>query len=62
MGKVIKYVNISGILNGYLMLRISQIFLDNARDFYENIFFPECEKRGIKQILHLGDYYDHLHL
>ena len=37
----------------------SQIFLDNAKDFYENIFFPECEKRGIKQILHLGDYYDH---
>ena len=23
------------------------------------IFFPECEKRNIKQILHLGDYYDH---
>lgn len=37
----------------------SQIFLDNAADFYKNIFFPECEKRGITQILHLGDYYDH---
>ena len=37
----------------------SEIFLDNAKDFYENIFFPECEKRGIKHILHLGDYYDH---
>ena len=37
----------------------SQIFLDIAQDFYENVFFPECEKRGIKQILHLGDYYDH---
>ena len=36
----------------------SQIFLDNAADFYKNVFFPECEKRGIKQILHLGDYYD----
>jgi len=37
----------------------SEVFLDNAEDFYSNIFFPECEKRGIKQILHLGDYYDH---
>ena len=37
----------------------SEVFLDNAEDFYTNIFFPECEKRGIKQILHLGDYYDH---
>jgi hypothetical protein len=37
----------------------SEIFLNNAADFYDNIFFPECEKRGIKQILHLGDYYDH---
>ena len=37
----------------------SEIFLDNAEDFYKNIFFPECKKRGIKQILHLGDYYDH---
>jgi DNA repair exonuclease SbcCD nuclease subunit len=37
----------------------SEIFLDNAKDFYENVFFPECEKRGIKHILHLGDYYDH---
>ena len=37
----------------------SEVFLDNAEDFYTNIFFPECEKHGIKQILHLGDYYDH---
>ena len=37
----------------------SQIFLDNAKDFYENVFFPECEKQGVTQILHLGDYYDH---
>ena len=37
----------------------SEIFLKNAADFYENIFFPECEKQGIEQILHLGDYYDH---
>jgi hypothetical protein len=37
----------------------SDIFLNNAADFYDHVFFPECEKRGIKQILHLGDYYDH---
>ena len=37
----------------------SEIFLNNAEDFYNNVFFPECEKQGITQILHLGDYYDH---
>ena len=37
----------------------SEIFLNNAEDFYNNIFFPECKKQNIKQILHLGDYYDH---
>tara|TARA_B100001063_G_scaffold57832_1_gene52053 strand:+ start:381 stop:1439 length:1059 start_codon:yes stop_codon:yes gene_type:complete len=37
----------------------SEIFLNNAEDFYNNVFFPECEKQNIKQILHLGDYYDH---
>ena len=37
----------------------SEVFLDNAEKFYNEIFFPECEKQDIKQILHLGDYYDH---
>jgi predicted phosphodiesterase len=37
----------------------SEIFLKNAQDFYENIFFPHCEQHGVKQIIHLGDYYDH---
>ena len=32
----------------------SQIFLDNAKDFYDNVFFPECEKHNIKQVVHLG--------
>ena len=36
----------------------SQIFLENAATFYSDVFFPECEKHGITQILHLGDYYD----
>jgi len=37
----------------------SEIFLNHAENFYSKVFFPECEKRGVKQILHLGDYYDH---
>ena len=37
----------------------SEIFLNNAGEFYKNVFFPECEKQGVTQILHLGDYYDH---
>lgn len=36
----------------------SQIFLDNASDFYSKVFFPYCKEHGIKQIIHLGDYYD----
>lgn len=37
----------------------SQIFLDHTAEFYKNTFFPYCEKHGIKQILHLGDFFDH---
>lgn len=37
----------------------SEIFLKNAEDFYSKVFFPKCEEEGIKQIIHLGDYYDH---
>ena len=37
----------------------SEVFLKNSEDFYQNIFFPKCEEYGIKNILHLGDYYDH---
>ena len=36
----------------------SDVFLNNAADFYENIFFPYCKEHDIKQIIHLGDYYD----
>ena len=42
-----------GVKNG------SDVFLDNAEDFYSNIFFPYLEEHGITRILHLGDYYDH---
>lgn len=36
----------------------SDIFLENAEKFYQNVFFPECEKRGIEKVLHLGDIFD----
>lgn len=34
-------------------------FIDYQRKFYEEVFFPELEKHGIKKIIHLGDYFDH---
>ena len=37
----------------------SEIYLNNAEQFYTDIFFPKLEEEGIKHILHLGDYYDH---
>ena len=37
----------------------SEIFLQNNENFYSKVFFPYCKENGIKQILHLGDYYDH---
>lgn len=43
----------AGVKNG------SDIFLDYAERFYNEIFFPHCLERGITQILHLGDYFDH---
>jgi len=36
----------------------SQQFLEYFLDFIENQFLPECEKREIKNILHLGDLMD----
>ena len=37
----------------------SEVFLENAGKFYSEVFFPYCEQHEIKQIVHLGDYYDH---
>tara|TARA_B100001093_G_scaffold129283_1_gene121821 strand:+ start:2687 stop:3739 length:1053 start_codon:yes stop_codon:yes gene_type:complete len=42
-----------GVKNG------SDVFLDNAEDFYSKVFFPYLEEHSIDTILHLGDYYDH---
>lgn len=36
----------------------SDIFLDNAAKFYNETFFPYLKEHDIKQIVHLGDYYD----
>lgn len=36
----------------------SQAFNDFFRKFYEEIFFPELDKREIKTIVHLGDAFD----
>jgi len=36
----------------------ADIFLDYFATFYSDIFFPYCDKHAIKQIIHLGDFYD----
>ena len=36
----------------------ADIFLDNAEKFYSEVFFPYCIENDIKQVIHLGDYYD----
>ncbi len=33
--------------------------MEYQRKFYEDIFFPYCRDNDIKQVVHLGDYYDH---
>jgi DNA repair exonuclease SbcCD nuclease subunit len=37
----------------------SEVFLDYFGKFYSDVFFPYCDEHGIKQIIHLGDFYDH---
>lgn len=34
------------------------VFHDYFQKFYDTTFFPECERRGIKTVLHLGDLFD----
>ena len=36
----------------------SKTFHDYFKRFYEDIFFPELEKRKIKDVIHLGDAFD----
>ena len=42
-----------GVKNG------SEVFLNNAEDFYSNIFFPYLKEHNIDSIIHLGDYFEH---
>jgi DNA repair exonuclease SbcCD nuclease subunit len=42
-----------GVRNG------SEVFLNSAEKFYSEVFFPYLLKNKIKNIIHLGDYYDH---
>ena len=37
----------------------SDIFLNYQKRFYDEIFFPYMREHSIKNILHLGDYYEH---
>ena len=37
----------------------SDIFLEYQGRFYTEVFFPYCQEHGIKNVLHLGDYYEH---
>ena len=36
----------------------SQVFANYFRKFYEEIFFPTLEKRGIRTVIHMGDVVD----
>lgn len=36
----------------------SDVFLDNAEQFYSEVFFPHLIENNITQILHLGDIFD----
>lgn len=36
----------------------SDIFMEYQERFYRDVFFPYLVENGIKQIIHLGDYYD----
>ena len=39
--------------------RGDNVVFDNFfKQFYDNIFFPELEKRQITSIIHLGDTFD----
>ena len=42
-----------GVKNG------SEVFLNNAEDFYTKVFFPYLKENNIDTILHLGDYFEH---
>jgi hypothetical protein len=36
----------------------SDVFIEQQRKFYEELMFPYMKEHGIKNIIHLGDYYE----
>ena len=36
----------------------SDIFLDNYRKFYSEIFFPELKKQGVEHVVGMGDFWE----
>jgi DNA repair exonuclease SbcCD nuclease subunit len=36
----------------------SDFFLNYLQRYFDEVFFPECKARGVKTIIHLGDYFD----
>mgnify|MGYP000489183256 CR=1 FL=1 len=51
-----KFVIINDTHNG--IRNSSEIFLDNADDFYFKVLFPYMEKHKIPRIIHFGDVFD----
>jgi predicted phosphodiesterase len=41
------------------MRNSSDIFIEYQDTFYTKVFFPYLKENNIKQIIHLGDYFDH---
>lgn len=37
----------------------SEVFMDYQEKFYKDVFFPYLLENNIKEIIHLGDYYEH---
>ena len=37
----------------------SEVFMDYQEKFYRDVFFPYLLENNIKEIIHLGDYYEH---
>ena len=36
----------------------NQEFLNYFQRFFDNVFFPELEERGVNKILQVGDFFD----
>jgi len=36
----------------------SEPYMDHLNQFFSKVFFPFCDRHGIKHVIHLGDYFD----